>query len=114
VSTLDAVNAPLLGVALVGTPAPRWRRRPVAAYPELDPVPSQQRTPAPVASPKPPTLPMQPARPMETPAAPPAPTIGTPGKGLPTNGAPTNGQDPASTEQVANGVGGRPSPTPRR
>lgn len=119
-ATLDAVHAPLLGVALTGTPAPRWRRRPIATYPELDPVPSQQRTPAPTVSPKPPVA-QAPPRTLEIPPAAAAgssttngtPSHGTPTHGTPASGVPTNGQEAVPTEQLANGMGGRPSPTPR-
>jgi capsular exopolysaccharide synthesis family protein len=104
VSTLDAVNAPLLGVALAGTPAPRWRRQPVASYPEPDPVPpQQQRGPAPEPV-------QQPFGGAPAPQPPPvSPPIGSPP--VPAQ-QPTDGQENTPAEQSANGATARPSPTP--
>ena len=79
VNGLEAVGAPLLGVALTGTPPSRWRRGRAGSYPEPDPAPPTRGTPAPGGRGH-----IDGVMPGPRPATP----IGTPTGSIPTGGAP--------------------------
>jgi tyrosine-protein kinase len=116
-NVLEAVKAPLLGVVLTRTPAPRHagiRRN--RSYPEPDPVPRQpallpgsEQGPRPAMPAPPSAAPVQGPRP----SAPPAPEPETVSM-VDVSGRPGHPGDngSAASEHLADGVS-RPSPTPR-
>ena len=138
VNGLEAVGAPLLGVALTGTPPSRLRRRRAGSYPEPDPAPPSRGPAAPggrghidgvMPGPRPATPIGTPTGSILTGGAPNGSvTNGAPHNGAPNgaphngapNGTPTNGvpagtvsPTPGRGDSVPHGAGDRPSPSPR-
>ncbi|HEX5811763.1 MAG TPA: polysaccharide biosynthesis tyrosine autokinase, partial [Pseudonocardia sp.] len=118
-NVLEAVKAPLLGVVLTRTPAPRLREiRRHRPYPEPDLVPRQHALPGPEQGPRlaaPPATP-EPGPRLAAPSSPPEPEPATVAmadvNGRSGSPAPHGDNGSAASEHAADGAA-RPSPTPR-